>query len=109
MFGLDVELVIMTNSTMKETWIFPVLKSLQVGLRQGATGGTERSGGKETVRQQWHREESQKPTTVRFCECYDEGKPQARLGKGRRSSGSSGCEPAVQSTVVLACRSYTWS
>lgn len=94
---------------MKEMWISPVLESLQVGLRQGATGGIERSGGKETIRQQWLREESQKLITVSFCERYDEGKPQARLGKGRRCSGSSGCEQAVQSTAMFACRLYTWS
>lgn len=109
MVWFDFELVIMRKSTMKEMWIFPVPESLQVGLRQGATGGIERSGRKETVRQQWHRKESQKPVTVRFCECYDKGKPQVRLGKGRRGSGSSGCAPAVQSTTVLACRLYTWS
>lgn len=46
MFWLDFELVVMTKSTMKETWIFPAVESLQVGLRQGATGGIDRSGGK---------------------------------------------------------------
>ena len=74
MYWLDFELAIMARSTMKEPWNFPVLESLQVGLRQGENDGMERSRGKEAVRQQWHREESQKPITVRFCEHYSEGK-----------------------------------
>lgn len=52
MFWLDFELVVMTKSIMKEMWIFSAMESSQVGLRQGATGGIDRSGGKGTLRQQ---------------------------------------------------------
>lgn len=51
-----------TKSTVMEMWSFPVLGSLQVGLGQGANDGME------AVREKWHRGESQKPITVRFCE-----------------------------------------
>lgn len=57
---------------------FPVLESLQVGLGQGVNDGMK------ALREQWHREESQKPITVSFCEHSGEGKPQARW-KGQES------------------------
>lgn len=76
---------------------------------QVATGGMERTGGEETGIQQWHREESRKPVTERFCQSYDEGKPEARLGRAGEAVAPPGCEAAVRSTAVLTCSLYICS